>query len=195
MDYFTADGGVYAHSSSNGRTATLVEFQRVLHAIHLDGLVPLAPRIFELFDYNHDGWIDLREVVCGFSLLRTSGKDALELCFKVHHLLPLGIKHLFQTPTWLLRQTASLLTSCIRFDSFMYISFLFFEIGRISNVDFFARCTTTMIQASFRRTNWFQFLGYVTVTPSSLHPSMNFIDVNMHHSTPGLILNKKRFTF
>lgn len=57
---------------------------RVLQAINLDGLVPLAPRIFELFDYNHDGWIDLREVVCGFSLLRTSrDEDALQLCFKV----------------------------------------------------------------------------------------------------------------
>jgi calcium-dependent protein kinase len=56
-----------------------------LHSINLDGLVPLAPRIFELFDYNHDGWIDLREVVCGFSLMRTSrADDALQFCFKVN---------------------------------------------------------------------------------------------------------------
>ncbi|KAG0609219.1 hypothetical protein M758_8G167300 [Ceratodon purpureus] len=71
--------------SSNGRTATLEEFQRVLHAINLDVLMPLAPRIFELFDYNHDGWIDLREVICGFSLLRTSRADeTLQFCFKMY---------------------------------------------------------------------------------------------------------------
>lgn len=51
----------------------------------LQDLVPLAPRIFKLFDYNHDGWIDLREVICGFTaLLREADKeDKVRLCFKV----------------------------------------------------------------------------------------------------------------
>lgn len=52
--------------------------------MNMSGLVPLAPRIFELFDYNHDGWVDLRELICGFSLLRTSqAEEALRLCFQV----------------------------------------------------------------------------------------------------------------
>lgn len=52
--------------------------------MNMHGLVPLAPRIFELFDHNHDGWVDLREVICGFSLLRTShAEEALRLCFQV----------------------------------------------------------------------------------------------------------------
>lgn len=73
-----------AYRSSNGQTATLKEFEEVLRSINLHCFVPLAPRIFELFDYNHDGGIDLREVVCGFSLLRTSHlDDALQMCFKV----------------------------------------------------------------------------------------------------------------
>lgn len=52
----------------------------------LQGLVPLAPRIFTLFDYNHDGWVDLREVVCGFTALLRSAheEDAVRLCFKVN---------------------------------------------------------------------------------------------------------------
>ncbi|XP_073386020.1 calcium and calcium/calmodulin-dependent serine/threonine-protein kinase isoform X2 [Physcomitrium patens] len=71
--------------SSNGQTATLKEFEEVLRSINLHCFVPLAPRIFELFDYNHDGGIDLREVVCGFSLLRTSHlDDALQMCFKIY---------------------------------------------------------------------------------------------------------------
>jgi calcium-dependent protein kinase len=52
----------------------------------LQCLVPIAPRIFKLFDYNHDGWIDLREVICGFTaLLRTAHEeDKMRFCFKVN---------------------------------------------------------------------------------------------------------------
>ncbi|KAG0557046.1 hypothetical protein KC19_11G098700 [Ceratodon purpureus] len=76
----------FIHYSSNGQTATLEEFQKVLCSMKLQGFVPLAPRIFKLFDYNHDGWIDLREVVCGFtSLLRTAHEeDKIRLCFKMY---------------------------------------------------------------------------------------------------------------
>lgn len=71
-------------STSNGRTATLEEFQHILCSMDLQGLMPLVSRIFELFDSNHDGWIDLREVMCGFSLLRTShAGEVLRLCSRV----------------------------------------------------------------------------------------------------------------
>lgn len=74
-----------ACSSSNGQTATLEEFQKVLCSMKLQGLVPLAPRIFKLFDYNHDGWVDLREVICGFTaLLRSAHEEGIRLCFKVN---------------------------------------------------------------------------------------------------------------
>lgn len=140
------------YSSSTGQTATLEEFQRVLYAINLDCLVPLAPRIFELFDYNHDGWIDLREVVCGFSLLRSSRTDdALEFCFKVNQVdplqyifaaivrtrfLPHGLTGLFSTRLEFMTQYRALL---------------------------FCRCMMTTIQASFPRMNWLEFSGYVTL--------------------------------
>lgn len=71
--------------SSNGQTATLEEFQKVLCSMKLQGLVPLAPRIFKLFDYNHDGWVDLREVICGFTaLLRSAHEEGIRLCFKMY---------------------------------------------------------------------------------------------------------------
>lgn len=47
-------------------------------------LVPLAPRIFELFDNNRDGSVDMREIICGLSSLkRSQGDEALQLCFQV----------------------------------------------------------------------------------------------------------------
>lgn len=53
----------------------------------MSSLIPLAPRIFDLFDNNHDGTVDMREILCGFSSLRNSqGDDALRLCFQVRDL-------------------------------------------------------------------------------------------------------------
>lgn len=53
--------------------------------MNMSSLVPLAPRIFDLFDDNRDGTVDMREILCGFSSLRKSqGDDALRLCFQVH---------------------------------------------------------------------------------------------------------------
>lgn len=50
----------------------------------MDSLIPLAPRVFDLFDNNRDGTVDMREILCGFSSLRNSrGDDALRLCFQV----------------------------------------------------------------------------------------------------------------
>lgn len=69
---------------ANGDNATLSEFEEVLKAMNMSSLVPLAPRIFDLFDNNRDGTVDMREILCGFSSLRNSrGDDALRLCFEV----------------------------------------------------------------------------------------------------------------
>ncbi|KAF5729365.1 calcium and calcium/calmodulin-dependent serine/threonine-protein kinase-like [Tripterygium wilfordii] len=70
---------------AKGDNATLVEFAEVLRAMNMSSLIPLAPRIFDLFDNNRDGTVDLREVLCGFSSLRSSkGDDALRLCFQMY---------------------------------------------------------------------------------------------------------------
>ncbi|XVE68510.1 hypothetical protein DITRI_Ditri09bG0073800 [Diplodiscus trichospermus] len=70
---------------ANGENATLAEFEEVLKAMNMSSLLPLATRIFDLFDSNRDGTIDMREIVCGFSSLRNSkGDDALRLCFEVN---------------------------------------------------------------------------------------------------------------
>lgn len=64
--------------------ATLPEFEEVLKAMEMLSLVPLAPRIFDLFDNNRDGTVDMREIIAGFSSLKYSqGDDALRLCFQV----------------------------------------------------------------------------------------------------------------
>jgi Ca2+-binding EF-hand superfamily protein len=56
----------------------------VLKAMKLESLVPLAPCVFDLFDNNHDGTVDMREILCGLSSLCNShGDDALRLCFEV----------------------------------------------------------------------------------------------------------------
>ncbi|KAJ0046612.1 hypothetical protein Pint_05706 [Pistacia integerrima] len=70
---------------ANGDNATLTEFEEVLKAMNMSSLVPLAPRIFDLFDNNRDGTVDMREILCGFSSLRNSrGDDALRLCFQMY---------------------------------------------------------------------------------------------------------------
>ena len=67
-----------------GDNATLGEFEEVLKAMKLSSLMPLAGRIFDLFDNNRDGTVDMREIICGFSSLKNSkGDDALRLCFQV----------------------------------------------------------------------------------------------------------------
>ncbi|KAF7836292.1 calcium and calcium/calmodulin-dependent serine/threonine-protein kinase [Senna tora] len=70
---------------ANGDNATLSEFEEVLKAMNMPSLVPLAPRIFDLFDNNRDGTIDMREILCGFSSLKNpKGDDALRLCFQMY---------------------------------------------------------------------------------------------------------------
>eukprot|EP00249_Psilotum_nudum_P017727 c26460_g1_i1 orf=415-1971(-) len=70
---------------ANGVSATLTEFEEVLKAMHFGALVPLANRIFELFDNDRSGTVDMREIVCGFSSLRKStGDEALQLCFQLY---------------------------------------------------------------------------------------------------------------
>ncbi|XP_058078508.1 calcium and calcium/calmodulin-dependent serine/threonine-protein kinase-like [Magnolia sinica] len=50
---------------ANRDTATLSEFERVLKAINMSSLLPLAPRVFDLFDNNRDGTVDMTEILCG----------------------------------------------------------------------------------------------------------------------------------
>ncbi|KAK1294963.1 Calcium and calcium/calmodulin-dependent serine/threonine-protein kinase [Acorus calamus] len=65
--------------------ATLSEFEEVIKAMNMCSLLPLAPRVFDLFDNNRDGTVDMREILCGFSSLRNSkGDDALQLCFQMY---------------------------------------------------------------------------------------------------------------
>lgn len=63
----------------------------------MDSLIPLAPRVFDLFDNNRDGTVDMRELLCGLSSLKNSqGDEALQICFQVlihqHQLNPLIIQ-------------------------------------------------------------------------------------------------------
>ncbi|KAL3814721.1 hypothetical protein ACJIZ3_015989 [Penstemon smallii] len=68
-----------------GGNATLSEFEEVLKAMEMSSLVPLAPRIFDLFDNNRDGTVDMREIIGGLSSLKYSqGDDALRLCFQMY---------------------------------------------------------------------------------------------------------------
>ncbi|CAI0410511.1 unnamed protein product [Linum tenue] len=70
---------------AKGDNATLSEFEEVLKAMKMSSLVPLAPRIFDMFDNNRDGTVDMREILCGFSSLKNStGDDALRLCFQMY---------------------------------------------------------------------------------------------------------------
>nr|GMD03845.1 calcium and calcium/calmodulin-dependent serine/threonine-protein kinase-like [Ipomoea batatas] len=69
----------------NGENASLSEFEEVLKAMEMSSLVPLAARIFDLFDNNRDGTVDMREIIGGFSSLKYSqGDDALRLCFQMY---------------------------------------------------------------------------------------------------------------
>ncbi|KAJ4977681.1 hypothetical protein NE237_008461 [Protea cynaroides] len=70
---------------SNGVNATLPEFRKVITAMNMSTLLPLAPRIFDIFDSNHDGTVDMRDILCGFSAIRNSqGDDAFRLCFQMY---------------------------------------------------------------------------------------------------------------
>lgn len=54
----------------------------------MSSLLPLAPRIFDLFDNSRDGTVDMREILCGFSSLKKlRGDDALRLCFQVQFIV------------------------------------------------------------------------------------------------------------
>ena len=65
----------------------MAEFEEVLRAMKMDSLIPLAPRVFDLFDNNRDGTVDMRELLCGLSNLKNSrGDDALQLCFQVTYI-------------------------------------------------------------------------------------------------------------
>lgn len=87
---------VLANCRCKNDQATLPEFEEVLKAMEMLSLVPLAPRIFDLFDNNRDGTVDMREIVGGFSSLKYSqGDDALRLCFQVNS-LPLSFCHDFE---------------------------------------------------------------------------------------------------
>ncbi|GJM88930.1 hypothetical protein PR202_ga05512 [Eleusine coracana subsp. coracana] len=75
----------FAQICADGENATLAEFEEVLKAMKMDSLIPLAPRVFDLFDNNRDGTVDMREILCGLSSLRNSrGDDALRLCFQMY---------------------------------------------------------------------------------------------------------------
>ncbi|KAJ6901391.1 hypothetical protein NC651_019221 [Populus alba x Populus x berolinensis] len=47
---------------AKGDNATLSEFEEVLKAMNISSLIPMAPRIFDLFDNNRDGTVDMREM-------------------------------------------------------------------------------------------------------------------------------------
>lgn len=83
---------------ANRDNATLSEFEEVLKAMNMPSLIPLAPRIFDLFDNNRDGTVDMREILCGFSSLKNSkGDDALRLCFQVNSLWLIQSKDICMT--------------------------------------------------------------------------------------------------
>ncbi|KAI3996451.1 hypothetical protein MKX01_001289 [Papaver californicum] len=70
---------------TKGDNATISEFEEVLKAMGMSSLAPLATRIFDLFDHNRDGTVDMREIICGFQSLRSSqGDEALQLCFQMY---------------------------------------------------------------------------------------------------------------
>jgi Ca2+-binding EF-hand superfamily protein len=84
INFSYSNGEIYMCRCAKGDNATLSEFEEVLKAMNMSLLIPMAPRIFDLFDNNRDGTVDMREILCGFSSLRNSqGDDALRLCFQV----------------------------------------------------------------------------------------------------------------
>ena len=71
-------------SSQNGTSVTLPEFEQVLRAMKMGSLVPIAVRVFNVFDNDKNGCVDMREIVCGLTSLRkTQGEEALRMCFRV----------------------------------------------------------------------------------------------------------------
>ncbi|MCL7046158.1 hypothetical protein MKW94_023177 [Papaver nudicaule] len=64
-----------AFSYPKGDNATISEFEEVLKAMGMSSLAPLAPRIFDLFDHNRDGTVDMREIICGFSEMYDTDKS------------------------------------------------------------------------------------------------------------------------
>lgn len=70
--------------SRNGTSVTLPEFEQVLRALNMGSLVPIAARVFEIFDNDKNGSVDMREIMCGLASLRkTDGDEALRMCFRV----------------------------------------------------------------------------------------------------------------
>eukprot|EP00897_Mesotaenium_endlicherianum_P002438 jgi/Mesen1/2221/ME000152S01303 len=61
----TAEGprAPVSYGSSNGTSVTLLEFEDVLRAVGMGGLVPVAARIYELFDGDNNGSVDMREIM------------------------------------------------------------------------------------------------------------------------------------
>jgi calcium-dependent protein kinase len=57
------------------------EFEKVMGELGFGGL-PLD-RMWELFDVDGNGGVDLREVLCGLATLRNGGEEALRLCFDI----------------------------------------------------------------------------------------------------------------
>lgn len=58
------------------------DFQAVMTKLGFAGL-PLL-RMFQLFDTDGNGEIDYREFLCGLIVLKRSGEDSLEFCFRVY---------------------------------------------------------------------------------------------------------------
>jgi Ca2+-binding EF-hand superfamily protein len=76
----------FARIGADGENATLAKFEQVLKAMKLEALGPLAPRVFDLFDNNRDGTVDMRDVLCGLSSLRNfHGDGALQLCSQMYN--------------------------------------------------------------------------------------------------------------
>ncbi|KAG0466303.1 hypothetical protein HPP92_017883 [Vanilla planifolia] len=71
LQSFNARRNLSPISCSNRDNATLNEFEEVLKAINMESLIPLAPRVFDLFDNNRDGTVDMREILCGLSSIKT----------------------------------------------------------------------------------------------------------------------------
>ncbi|KAG0468008.1 hypothetical protein HPP92_017336 [Vanilla planifolia] len=52
----------------------------------MESLIPLAPRVFDLFDNNRDGTVDMREILCGLSSIKTL--KAMMPCASAFQALP-----------------------------------------------------------------------------------------------------------
>jgi len=134
-------------------------------SMKLQGLVPLASRIFKLFDYNHDGWVDLREVICGFTALLRSAheEDAVRLCFKVNQSASLWWFHCIGfTASPLFNLLVGTRYNC-HLDCFEYPFLLCLVSPRSETFCFVGgcRCMIMTILGTFRRMSWRKSLGCV----------------------------------